>query len=353
MKDKSLVLIVLFVVGCFDHMKYLCLLDSNCKTEIVHSVNAMENFINTKTPDLIIIDNDLVKTVLDRDIVKFSALDKMIPILILVNNHLDAINVLKMGVDDFYLKPVIPKLLLNRIQIYIKSAMDLKLSTIMNIKIHDQLKEKSEELIRLQSSIIAALSEAIEFRDFDTETHNLRTQSYVEIMIRKILEKQNPYIREISLWDINDHIIASQLHDIGKIGIPDVILLKKDPLTSEEYEKIKEHVVIGERIIDKILKKTGRNTYLEIAKIYISNHHEYWNGKGYPNKLSGTNIPLEGRILAIVDVYDALTSARPYKLAKTHEDAVNIINMGSGIQFDPEIVNIFNMVSSQFKTMLK
>lgn len=353
MEDKSLTLIVLFVVRCLDHMKYLCLLDKNYKIKIVHSIKDMEKFTNEKTPDLIVLDNDLMKTILDKDIIKFSALNIMIPILLLVNNHQDAINGLKMGIDDFYMKPMVPELLSKRIQIHIKSMMDLKLSTIMNIKIHDQLKEKSEELIRLQSSIIGALSEAIEFRDFDTETHNLRTQSYVEIMIRKMLEEPNPYTREIGLWDISDHIIASQLHDIGKIGIPDNILLKKDPLTPDEYEKIKEHVIIGERIIDKILKKLGRNTYLEIAKIYIISHHEYWNGKGYPNKLSGTDIPLEGRILAIVDVYDALTSTRPYKAAKTHEDAVYIINAGSGSQFDPEIVNIFNIVSSQFKTMLK
>lgn len=353
MKQNSLVLSVLFVVGIDERRRYSKLVNNQYKTKVVYSVQSMGNVLNTQTPDLIIIDHDLIKTILDEDIIKSTTGDRKIPIILLVNSQDDAVHGLDFGIADYFIKPMIPELLMNRIKVHMKFAQEIKLSTRLNIRIHDMLKQKSEELIKMQSSIIGVLSEAIEFRDFDIETHNLRTQAYIEIMIRKMLVIPNIYQREIGLWDIESHILSSQLHDIGKIGIPDEVLLKKTPLTKEEFIRIQEHVNIGERIINKILNRSGQNTYLEIAKKYIVNHHEYWNGDGYPNRLFGTNIPLEGRIIAVVDVYDALTSARPYKIAESHQNAVATINAASGIHFDPEVVRIFNMVSSQFKGMLK
>lgn len=343
----------MFVVGRLDRIKYSRLMSSKYKAVIVHSVSTMENKLNSLTPDLIILDIDLIRSCIDRDIIQSVNVNRMIPVILLVNNQHEALESIDLGYSDFFIKPVIPELFIHRIDVYMQSATDLKMSMKMNVKIHDKLKEKTEEFIRLQSGIIGVLSEAIEFRDFDTESHNLRTQSYMEILIKKMLECPNKYKREIVLWDVNAHILSSQLHDIGKIGIPDEILLKVDPLTPEEFERIKEHVVIGERIIDKILKQTGENAYLEIARKYISSHHEFWNGKGYPHSLSGTDIPLEGRILAVVDVYDALTSARPYKNQESHNGAVAIINANSGTQFDPEIVRIFDIVSDKFKEMHK
>lgn len=353
MKQNSLVLSILFVVGSIDRRIFKKIITSDYKFKIVHSIRAMERILNNQSPDLIVLDNELVETLFDKDIVKTVSLERMIPILMLVETQRDAIRVLPLGISDFFIKPVIPELLRTRIEVYMKSAIDLKLSTKMNIKIHDQLKKKSDELIKLQSDIINVLSEAIEFRDFDTETHSLRTKSYVEIMIRTMLEVPNSYQKEISLWDVESHILSSQLHDIGKIGIPDEILLKREQLTEEEFEIIKQHVIIGERIVDKILKRSGHNEYLEIARKYISAHHEFWNGKGYPRQLSGSNIPLEGRIMAVVDVYDAITSARPYKNQGSHNTAVATIKASSGIQFDPEVVRIFSMVAPKFRDMFK
>lgn len=353
MKQNSLVLSILFVVGCLDRKTFKKIITSDYKIKIVHSIRAMEEILNNQSPDLIVLDSDLVKTLFDKDIVKTAALERMIPIVMLVETQREAIKVLPLGISDFFIKPVIPELLRNRIEVYMKAAIDLKLSTKMNITIHDQLKKKSEELIKLQSDIINVLSEAIEFRDFNTETHSLRTKAYVEIMIRTMLEVPNEYQKEISLWDIENHVLSSQLHDIGKIGIPDDILLKTDQLTEEEFEIIKQHVIIGERIIDKILKRSGKNEYLEIARKYISGHHEYWNGKGYPRQLVGLNISLEGRIMAVVDVYDAITSARPYKNQGSHNTAVATIKALAGVQFDPEIVRIFSMIAPRFRDMFK
>lgn len=351
MNQKSLVLTMLFVVKYSEHFKFKKLAPSKYDSKIVHSVSAMEKLVNVQSPDLIIVDRDLVKTESDVDFIRVSATARQIPIILLCNSPQEAAENLTLGVADFFAKPVIPALLLNRIEIHMKLVQDIKLLNSMNIKIHEKLQERSIEAFNLQTSIVGVLSELIEFRDVETETHNLRTQEYVNILIRTMLKTPNLYQKEVMLWDIDSHVYASQLHDIGKIGIPDSILLSKAPLSSEEYDKIKEHVMIGVRIIDKILKRTGSNTYLEIAKKYIMYHHEYWDGNGYPNRLSGTNIPLEGRILAVVDVYDALTSPRPYKCADSHDTAVEMINYQSGTQFDPEIVRIFNMVSDQFKDM--
>lgn len=352
MKQNSLVLSILLVVGFPEHLKYSRLIPAKYKSKIVHSVRSMESVVNVQSPDLIILDNDLVKCEEDKNSVRVSAIERIIPIVLLVKSPHEALENLSIGIADFFIKPVIPELLLTRIDIHMRLIQDLKISTKLNIKIHEKLQEKSDEIIRLQTSIIGVLSEAIEFRDFDTETHNLRTQGYIDILIRKMLEVPNTYRREVALWNIEDHVFSSQLHDIGKIGIPDSVLLKKDPLTPEEYQMIQKHVIIGVRIVDKILKRSGENAYLEIAKKYIMYHHEYWNGKGYPNHIAGTDIPLEGRLLGIVDVYDAITSKRPYKIAESHTEAVATINANSGIQFDPEIVRIFNMVSDQFKQML-
>lgn len=348
MRKNSLILSILFVTKHGDS-KYTKDISSKYDCKIVHSIKSMDRAINSSSPDIIVLDNNLISTKFDEGLVRISTVERMIHIILLVDYSGDAVPRLSLGITDFFVKPVIPDLLLAKINAYMQFIQDIKLSTRMNVKIHDKLKEKSVEIIRLQTSVIGVLSEAIEFRDFDTETHNLRTQRYAEILIRKLLEEPNKYQREVSLWDIDNHILASQLHDIGKISIPNEILLKEDPLTEEEFNKIKEHVNIGVKIIDKILKRYGSNTYLEIAKIYIESHHEYWNGHGYPNHLSGTSIPLEGRILAIIDVYDAITAARPYKHPKSHVDAVAMINAQSGIQFDPEIVRIFNMVSNQFR----
>lgn len=353
MKQNSLVISVLFVVRCMDRKVFKKLIPSDYKTKIVHSIRAMEEVLNNQSPDLIVIDNDLIKSLFDQDIVKTTSIDRMIPTIMIVESQRDALMVLPLGISDFFIKPIIPELLRNRIEAYLKSVIDLKLSTKLNIKIHDQLKKKSEELIKLQSDIINVLSEAIEFRDFDTETHSLRSKSYVEIMIRTMLEVPNTYQKEISLWDIDRHIMSSQLHDIGKIGIPDNILLKKERLTDDEFEVIKQHVVIGERIIDRILLRSGKNEYLEIAKRYISGHHEFWNGKGYPRQLARTDISLEGRIMAVVDVYDAITAARPYKTQGSHTTAVATIKASAGIQFDPEIVRIFSIVAPRFRDMFK
>ena len=144
-------------------------------------------------------------------------------------------------------------------------------------------------------------------------------------------------------------ISSARLHDIGKITISDLILNKMGKLTAEEYELMKTHVTEGEKIIDSIIAESGDDAFLQNAKLFTGYHHERWDGTGYPRALKGTDIPLQGRIMAVVDVYDALISDRSYKGAFTHEKAVEIIKESKGSQFDPKIVDAFLEVSSLFK----
>jgi len=145
---------------------------------------------------------------------------------------------------------------------------------------------------------------------------------------------------------------SAQLHDVGKIAIKDGILQKPGRLTDEEYAEIKRHTTFGEIVIEKIMENTGEKSFLENAKIFAASHHEKWDGSGYPRGLAGEEIPLQGRLLAIVDVYDALVSAdRPYKPPFTHEKAVQIILESKGSHFEPALVELFLGVQEQFRIL--
>jgi putative two-component system response regulator len=146
---------------------------------------------------------------------------------------------------------------------------------------------------------------------------------------------------------------SAQLHDVGKIAVKDSILQKPGKLTSDEFEEIKKHTIFGEDVISKIKKKTSEQAFLEHAGIFAGTHHEKWDGSGYPRGLKGLEIPLQGRLMAIADVYDALVSDRPYKKAFTHEEATNIISQGKGTHFEPELVDVFLKLSNEFNEIAK
>ena len=345
---------VLFVIPDYVDKKFVKPSTTGCESQIVYSLKEMESCIfNNTNINLIIIDSGLINSQNDERLVTWISVRKMIPVIVMVDSDEDAVRAIEMKARDFISKPVVPQLLKHQIDRIITHMMEVKMNSKITMKINDELKEKSKGLAELQAGIIGVLSEIIEFRDFETNSHNIRSQAYVEVMIRKMIDVPNPYQREICLWDIQDHILSAQLHDIGKIIIPNEILTKPCTLTNAEYEVVKTHVVIGVNIIDKIIEKVGSNSYLTIARKYIESHHEHWDGSGYPYRLANTDIPLEGRILAIVDAYDVITSERPYKKPISHEDAINLINKDSGIQFDPELIKIFNHAADEFKRLNK
>jgi putative two-component system response regulator len=192
------------------------------------------------------------------------------------------------------------------------------------------------------------MAELVECRDDITGGHIERTQKGIKILLEEI-RKTGLYPEETKDWDVDLLLQSSQLHDVGKISIDDSILKKPGKLTDIEFNEMKKHASFGEQIIEKIETLAKESDFLNYAKIFAASHHERWDGAGYPRGLKGNEIPLLGRIMAIADVYDALTSVRPYKTAFAHEEAVRIITKASGTQFDPELVEIFTRAAEQFR----
>ena len=192
------------------------------------------------------------------------------------------------------------------------------------------------------------MADLVENRDKNTGGHIDRTAMYLKILINAMME-QGVYADEMKNWNMESVISSARLHDLGKIVISDSILNKPGPLTPEEFTIMKTHSTEGERIIDKAIAQTGDADFLHNAKMIAAYHHECWDGSGYPYGLKGTAIPLQGRIMAIIDVYDALVSERPYKKAFSHEEAVAIIMKSADRHFDPLIAKVFNEINEQIR----
>jgi len=216
----------------------------------------------------------------------------------------------------------------------------------INENLQNIVEERTQKIVKLQNSILKTMSNLVEYRDFVTGGHIERTQHGVNLLLDEI-KKQNLFAEIIDDWDMNLILQSVQLHDVGKIAISDLILNKPAQLTQEEYEEMKKHTVFGFKIIERIEAESGESELLNHAKIFALTHHEKWDGTGYPNGLHGDNIPLQGRIMAVADVYDALISDRPYKKAFSHEEAVKIMIDGKGTQFDPVLVDLFIRINDK------
>ena len=207
-----------------------------------------------------------------------------------------------------------------------------------------------ERLSGMQSGMITFMAEVVENRDDNTGGHIRRTAKYVEV-IAKELKKKDLYSDILTDGYMSDMIVAAPLHDIGKIHIPDAVLNKPGKLTDEEFEIMKTHTTAGEELLTHAKSELGESDYLNMAVEMAAYHHEKWNGKGYPYGKSGGEIPLCARIMAVADVFDALTSKRCYKSAMPLEKAFAIIKEGSGTHFDPAIVDAFFAVSEEIEQL--
>jgi putative two-component system response regulator len=247
---------------------------------------------------------------------------------------------LSRGASDYVNKPVIPQLLLHRIRTQIELSRHRH-------NLEELVKAKQHRLDRLQRVTINTLTECSESRDSDTGQHIKRTSLYVETLA-KHLACEADLSHRLRSGDIIQLISASPLHDIGKMGIPDAILMKNGKLTSEEFDVMKTHVTIGADMLRKAVAELGFESFLDMALEICLTHHEKWDGSGYPNNIKGDEIPLTGRIMAVADVYDALTSARPYKEPFSHEKAMQISIEGREKHFDPVLVDMFVEVADSF-----
>jgi putative two-component system response regulator len=240
------------------------------------------------------------------------------------NSTNDIVEGLSAGADDFIIKPFKPAELLLRVR-------------------------TGERLLSLETRDVAifSLAKLAESRDKETGRHLERVRCYCQMLAQQLME-QSVYRSQIDELFVRLIYETSPLHDIGKVGIPDSILLKPGKLTSEEFAIMQTHTLLGQETLSAALHKYPDAQFLRFASDIVACHHERFDGTGYPYGLAGHEIPLCARIVALADVYDALTSKRVYKPALTHEEAVEVILKGSGAHFDPEVVNAFLEISPEF-----
>jgi putative two-component system response regulator len=198
------------------------------------------------------------------------------------------------------------------------------------------------------NTVFTTIANIVDIRRGKNGNHSERMRAYLMIFVKNIMD--HPVFKdEIQSWDIEMFLMSAQLHDVGKIAVSDSILDKEGKLTDEEYTHMKSHTEFGIKIIEQIKNTTDDKNLLYHAEALAGNHHERWDGTGYPRGLKGRGIPLQGRIMAIVDVYDALTNNRPHREMYNHEEAVDIIKGLSGLQFDPDLVEVFLEHEKEFK----
>jgi putative two-component system response regulator len=258
-----------------------------------------------------------------------------IPVIFLTGNNDTAteLRALESGAMDFITKPANKDILFHRLELHLQFAA-------YQCSLENTVKE-------LENSIVTSFAELIECKDDNAGTHVLRTGKYVDILGRKLLEKGS-FGEELSEADLDMIVRAAPFHDIGKIGVSDMILLKESVLSAGEYEEVKKHTIIGARFLQSIYERTPEQHYLKFAKLIAESHHERYNGGGYPHGLAGNAIPLCGRIMTVANVYDGCITERVYRKALSHEEACRIIFDGKGTWFDPRIVEAFEEVMDQF-----
>jgi response regulator RpfG family c-di-GMP phosphodiesterase len=214
-------------------------------------------------------------------------------------------------------------------------------------KAETDLLESYRKLQNARMATILGLAKLAEYRDEGTGTHLERIREYAK-MLAEELAKNPKYAQHITPEYVDDIYQSSILHDIGKVGIPDAILLKPDKLTDEEFDVIKRHTTLGGDAIKAIEAKIEGKSFLALGKEIAYNHHEKWDGSGYPMGKSGERIPLSARIIALADVYDALTTRRFYKAAFGHDRSRQMIVDLQGTHFDPEVVDVFLALEDEF-----
>ena len=239
------------------------------------------------------------------------------------------------GANDYIVKLPDPVELLARVRYHSESFRAQSRSrAYAESEKRRMLAERKSEVLEARNTLIFALAKLAESRDSDTGEHLERIAAYSRVLAEQ-LRASHPELSDV--WILNLQL-ASSLHDIGKVGIPDAVLLKPGRLTAEERIIIERHPAIGADALDSIIARQPDDHLLRMARNIAASHHERWDGGGYPAKISGRDIPLEARIVSVADVYDALTSKRVYKPPMEHAQALALIVAGAGTQFDPQIV---------------
>jgi len=314
-----------------DHLtKITTLLKANNYLKIKGASNfqaAMELYL-ADSPNLIILsplEGLSLKELIDK-LATFSPNINLPPVL-LINDSSLCVPTIDGVIKDFVRTPINDDEILFRVHHLLSTFLAFQELNTYNDSIITAIEKRSEELKESQIEVIECLGYAAEFRDSETGMHTIRVGHYSQCLAKAM---------GMSDKEAESLLYSAPMHDVGKIGIPDKILLKPGRLEGKEWDVMKRHASIGENILNR-----SNNKLLQQASIIAANHHEKWDGSGYPKGLKGTDIHLYGRIVAIVDVFDALTMERPYKKAWSIDSAIELINSESGKHFDPTLVKLF------------
>ncbi|MGF6375333.1 putative two-component system response regulator [Clostridiales Family XIII bacterium PM5-7] len=306
------------------------------------------NFLEHNKPDAILLDvlmpemdgYEVIKEIKKRESVKD------IPVIFLtgLDNQNNESIAFKLGAVDYITKPIVAESVLNRLAIHVELQQYRQ-------NLEAEIALRTAKLVKTQEVILNIMANLTEIKDNDTGAHVKRTTAFMQLLVEGLSKLQQKNYRLSKEEELNV-INTSKLHDIGKVAIPDTILLKPGKLTDEEFEHIKTHSTVGAKVIEDAMEELGdAPSFFKTAYLIIISHHEKWDGSGYPFGLSGEAIPLPGRLMAIADVYDALVSVRPYKKAMSHEEALAIIVEGAGKHFDPFLVEKLYAVIDGFKNV--
>jgi len=258
---------------------------------------------------------------------------------------------LLLGAVDYITKPISPPIVMARVKTHLalKASADFLLN--QNHILEEEVAKRTGEITAIQDVTIMALASLAETRDNDTGNHIRRTQYYVKALAEHL--KSHPRFCDFLTGSNIDLLFKSApLHDIGKVGIPDHILLKPGRLTKEEFDVMKTHSLLGRDSLEKADQQLGMSVpFLRLAKEIAYFHHEKWDGSGYPDGLGGDAIPASARLMALADVYDAMISKRVYKDGMPHDLAANVILEGRGVHFDPDVVDAFVALQEEFQAI--
>ncbi|MCL2721532.1 MAG: response regulator [Treponema sp.] len=274
------------------------------------------------------------------EILKADKIYQRIPVIFITAENDSESELLAAGAVDFINKPFKPEIVKLRVN------LQYKLKNYSD-SLEEMVEEKTAEATKTLDSALQGLANVIEHRDLESGEHVKRTQMYVKAITDYLIETNSVYADELKKLQPDIIMKSMALHDIGKIAIPDKILLKPGKLDPDEYEIMKTHTTRGKELVGE-LGDVKSSIYLKHCEDICFSHHERWDGNGYPLRLKETQIPLTARLAALADVYDALVSARVYKSAMTYDDAVKIIVDGRGTQFDPVITDAVIQIQDKF-----
>ena len=333
-----------------------CLHQADFRTRIAtRGERALQLAASAPVPDLILLDvtmPDMDGYEVCRQLMN-NPVTAGIPVIFLTirNEELDEQLGFDAGAIDYITKPISPPLVLTRIRnhLNLKAASDFLRDR--NSYLEQEVRRRTRELSLIQNATIVAMASLAETRDNETGNHIRRTQLYLRALARH-LQSHPRFAAELTDENIDLMYKSAPLHDIGKVAIPDRILLKPGELTPAEFEIMKTHTTLGREAISRAEALFGGiSSFLRFAKEIAYSHQEKWDGSGYPLGLSGERIPVAARLMAVADMYDSLITQRIYKTARSHAQAVEILRAGKGTDFDPDIIDAFLALQDEFQAI--